>query len=64
MLQRIADMPGGTLGFEIVGEVDDDDWEKTVEPVLRQEMADGRKLRLLHLIAPDLEAAKGWLAEG
>lgn len=64
MLQRIADMPGGTLGFEIVGEVDDDDWEKTVEPVLHQEMVDGRKLRLLHLIAPDLEAAKGWLAEG
>ena len=50
MLQRIADMPAGTLGFEVVGEVDEDDWEETVEPLLRQEMADGRKLRLLYLI--------------
>ena len=32
MLQRMTDMPGGTIGFEAVGEVEDDDWEETVEP--------------------------------
>jgi hypothetical protein len=47
---RITDMPAGTIGFEAVGEVEDDDWEETVEPVLRQEIAAGRNVRLLYLI--------------
>ena len=50
MLRRISDMPLGTIGFEAVGEVEDDDWEEAVEPVLRQEIADGRKVRLLYLL--------------
>ena len=50
MLRRITDMPAGTIGFEAVGEVEDDDWEDAVEPVLRQEMAAGRNVRLLYLI--------------
>ena len=50
MLRRISDMPLGTIGFEAVGDVEDDDWEEAVEPVLRQEIADGRKVRLLYLL--------------
>jgi hypothetical protein len=50
MLRRLTDMPPGTIGFEGIGEVEDDDWEETVEPVLRQEVAAGRKLRLLYLL--------------
>ena len=50
MLQRMNEMPPGTTGFEAVGEVEDDDWEHAVEPVLRQEIADGRKVRLLYLL--------------
>jgi hypothetical protein len=59
MLQRISEMPPGTIGFEAVGEVEDDDWEHAVEPVLRQEIADGRKVRLLYLLgreARDVES--------
>jgi len=52
VLRPITDMPPGTLGFEALGEVDDDDWEEAVEPVLRQENAAGRKVRLLYLIGP------------
>lgn len=52
MLQRIDDMPAGTIGFEAVGEVEDDDWENEVEPVLRRLMADGGKVRLLYLLGP------------
>ena len=55
MLRRMNDMPAGTLGFEAVGEVDDDDWEDTVEPVLRREIAAGRKLRLLYLARGDVD---------
>lgn len=50
MLRRIDDMPAGTFGFEAVGDVDDDDWEDVVEPVLRREMANGHKLRLLYVM--------------
>jgi hypothetical protein len=52
MLRQMTDMPVGTIGFEAVGEVEDDDWEDTVEPVLRQEIAEGRKVRLLYLLGP------------
>ena len=52
MLRRITDMPAGTIGFEAIGEVEDDDWEDAVEPVLRREIAEGRKVRLLYLLGP------------
>ena len=53
MLRRMGDMPAGTLGFEAVGEVEDDDWEDAVEPVLRREIANGGKVRLLYLIGAE-----------
>ena len=59
MLQRMRDMPAGTIGFEAIGEVEDDDWEETVEPVLRHEMADGRKIRLLYLLGADARDVEG-----
>jgi hypothetical protein len=59
MLRRIPDMPGGTIGFEAIGEVEDDDWEKVVEPVLRAEIADGRKVRLLYLLGRESREVEG-----
>ena len=59
MLRRIPDMPGGTIGFEAIGEVEDDDWEKVVEPVLRAEIADGRKVRLLYLLGRETREVEG-----
>src|SRR5437016_2720312 len=53
MLRSISDMPAGTIGFEAIGELEDDDWEEAVEPVLRREIADGRKVRLLYLLGPE-----------
>lgn len=50
MLKRIEDMPAGTLGFEAVGEVEDDDWEEVVEPVLKEWIAQGGKVRMLYLL--------------
>ena len=44
------DMAPGTVGFEAVGKIDDDDFEDVVAPVLRQQIADGHKLRLLYLL--------------
>ena len=53
MLRRIDDMPASTFGFPGVGEVEDDDWEATVEPLLREEIAAGNKVRLLYLFGPE-----------
>ena len=53
MLRMMTEMPPGTIGFETVGEVDDDDWEDTVEPILRREIAEGRKVRLLYVLGPE-----------
>ena len=59
MLRRITDMPAGTIGFEAVGEVEDDDWEDAVEPVLRHEIAEGRKVRLLYLLGAEARDVEG-----
>ena len=59
MLRRMEDMPAGTIGFEAVGEVEDDDWEEAVEPVLRQEIAEGRDVRLLYLIGTGAREVEG-----
>jgi hypothetical protein len=59
MLRSITDMPAGTIGFEAVGEVEDDDWEETVEPVLRQEIAAGRNVRLLYLLGARAREVEG-----
>jgi SpoIIAA-like len=58
-LRRIDDMPPGTIGFEAIGEVEDDDWEKQVEPVLRREMAEDQKIRLLYLLGPEAREVEG-----
>src|SRR5438270_3632614 len=59
MLRSISDRPAGTIGFEAIGEVEDDDWDKAVEPVLRREIADGRKVRLLYLLGPEARDVEG-----
>ncbi len=52
-------MPAGTIGFEAVGEVEDDDWEEAAEPLLRQEIAAGRNVRLLYLIGTAAREVEG-----
>jgi hypothetical protein len=52
-------MPVGTVGFEAIGKVEDDDFERAVEPVLRGEIAAGRKIRLLYLLGPELREYEG-----
>src|SRR3954453_3941034 len=59
MLRRIDEMPIGTIGFTAVGEVEDDDWEEAVEPVLRQRIAAGEKVRLLYLVGPEATDVEG-----
>ena len=59
MLKRLRDMPAGTLGFEAVGEVEDDDVEDVLAPALRQWTAEQGKIRMLYLLGPRLEEFEG-----
>jgi hypothetical protein len=59
MLRRMSEMPTGTIGFEAIGEVEDDDWERAVEPVLRTEISAGRKVRLLYLLGTRADDVEG-----
>ena len=63
MFKQMFDMPPGTIGFEAVGEIDDDDFEDVVAPVLRQQIANGDKLRLLYLLGPQLREYDGDAAQ-
>ena len=63
MFKRMFDMPPGTIGFEAVGEIDDDDFEDVVAPVLRRQIAGGHKLRLLYLLGPQLREYDGDTAQ-
>jgi hypothetical protein len=59
MLKQMPGMPAGTVGFEAIGKVEDDDFEDTVEPVLRREIAAGRSIRLLYLLGSELRKYEG-----
>src|SRR3954463_6096533 len=59
MLRRMDDMPAGTVGFEAVGEGGDGDYEEGVEPLLRQRIAAGEKVRLLYLLGPEASDVEG-----
>ena len=59
MLKQMSDMPVGTVGFTAIGKVEDDDFEHAVEPVLRAEIAAGRKIRLLYLLSPEMREYEG-----
>jgi len=58
-VKKIYDMPAGTLGFEAVGEVDDDDVEKVLVPALRRWIAERGKVRLLYVLGSRLEEFEG-----
>ena len=59
MLKGIIHMPAGTLGFEAVGEVDDDDVEEILEPALKRWVAERGKIRLLYVLGPRMEEFEG-----
>ena len=52
-------MPVGTLGFEAVGEVADDDVENVLAPALHQWVAQRGKIRLLYVLGPRLKEFEG-----
>jgi hypothetical protein len=62
MVERIADMPAGTLGFRVSGDVTREDYDRVLVPDLRAALASGERLRTLYLIEQidDMEAGALW----
>jgi hypothetical protein len=50
MIERLQDMPAGTLGFRAKGEIEREDYERVLVPELRAVVENGGKLRTLYVI--------------
>ena len=62
MVERMTDMPPGTLGFRVTGDVRREDYDAVLVPELRAAMEAGDGLRTLYLIEglDDMEAGALW----
>jgi hypothetical protein len=50
MVERIADMPPGTVGFRAAGEIEREDYDEVLTPELRRALERGGGLRTLYVI--------------
>jgi hypothetical protein len=62
MVEVIADMPPGTLGFRVSARLAREDYVDVLVPPLREAVQAGRPLRVLYAIGPELhmEPAAVW----
>ena len=63
MVERVADMPEGTLGFRGDGPLTADDYRDVLIPPLREAVDRGEKIRLLFEIGPGFKETPGGLWE-
>jgi hypothetical protein len=50
MIERLTDMPTGTLGFRATGEIEREDYDRVLVPELHKAVESGGKLRTLYVI--------------
>lgn len=50
MIERLEDMPPGTLGFRAAGEIEREDYDEVLVPALRRAVESGGGLRTLYVI--------------
>ena len=62
VIERLPDMPPGTLGFRATGEIEREDYDEVLVPALHEAMADGGTLRTLYLVEDidELEPGALW----
>jgi SpoIIAA-like len=62
MVERIADMPEGTIGFRVDGDVEREDYTNLLRPTLADALESGQPLRTLYVIEDldDIEAGALW----
>ena len=50
MIARLADMPPGTIGFRVTGEIEREDYDQVLAPDLQRALGAGGGLRTLYVI--------------
>jgi hypothetical protein len=62
MIERLTDMPPGTIGFRAEGEIESDDYDEVLVPELKRALDAGGGLRTLYLIEDleEIEAGALW----
>ena len=50
MIERLADMPAGTVGFRVAGELEREDYDEVLVPELRRALEGDGGLRTLYVI--------------
>jgi SpoIIAA-like len=62
MIERLTDMPPGTLGFRVTGEVERKDYDEVLTPELMRAIESGTPLRTLYVIESlkEMEPAALW----
>jgi stage II sporulation SpoAA-like protein len=62
MVERMNDMPSGTLGFRVNGDVEREDYDEVLTPALQAAAVGGGGLRTLYLIEDldDIESGALW----
>jgi hypothetical protein len=62
MVEQLPDMPAGTVGFRVDGDVEREDYDRILGPALRNALEGGGRLRTLYLIedVDDIEPGALW----
>jgi len=62
MIERLTDMPPGTIGFRVAGEIERDDYDKVLVPELQRGLDAGGGLRTLYVIdhLKEIEPSAMW----
>ena len=62
MIERLEDMPPGTIGFRVKGEVEREDYDDVLTPGLKSVLDAGEKLRALYVIeeVEEMEPGAMW----
>jgi hypothetical protein len=58
VIERITDMPEGTVGFRATGELSREDYTGALEPAMR-EAVDAGEVRMLFVIGPGFDGFEG-----
>ena len=62
MVEKIEDMPAGTVGFRATGEVTRDDYREVLEPALREAVESG-DVRMLYVVDSEFKMSPGAFRE-
>jgi SpoIIAA-like len=62
MVERMTDMPPGTVGFRVAGEIERKDYDEVLTPELRRAIERGGGLRTLYVIEDldEIEPGAAW----